>query len=96
MPDLMRAGGTYVNRTKNGTTLYLNSAICKLAVWGGAAALGSDVDSALTSIGAGGATIQAVKQIVKTVIKNARSKATKRGIRIRFSTKGKMISWGYQ
>lgn len=96
MQDLMRAGGTYIKPTKNGFTLYLNSAICKLAVWGGAAALGSAVASALTSIGAGGATTQAVKQIVKTVIKNAGTKATKRGVRIRFSTKGKMISWGYQ
>ncbi len=94
--DLTRAGGTYIQPNKHGFTLYINSAICKVAVWGGAGAIAYAVATALTAAGLGSVSVNAISAIASSVINGAGAKATQRGVYIRYSTKGNMLSWGYQ
>ncbi|WEV51779.1 hypothetical protein OZX69_03520 [Lactobacillus sp. ESL0731] len=94
--DLMRHGGTYIKTHKHGFTIYLNSAIVKILVWGGATAASSVVGSLLSSVGLEGLGATAITQIVKSVIKGSASKASKRGVYVSFSNRGSYVSWGYQ
>ena len=96
MQDLMRAGGTYVKFHKNGFTVYINSAICKLAVYGGASVLAGAIGAVVNGIGATPLVVGAVKATVQGVIDSAGAKAAKRGIYVKFNKKGKMLGWGYQ
>lgn len=91
--DLLRAGGTYIKTNKNGFTVYVNSAICKAAVWGGAAGVSVALSAALASAGVGGAAAAVIPKVVASVISGAGRKATERGIYVKVSKKGNLISW---
>ncbi|MGL5900316.1 MAG: hypothetical protein ACRCZW_11770 [Lactobacillaceae bacterium] len=95
MQDMMRRGGTYIKTNKHGFTVYVNSAIVKLAVYGGSAAVATAIGAALTAAGhpylAG-----TVAATITSIANSAGSKACDRGIYVRFSNKGSAISWGYQ
>ncbi|MBA1392439.1 hypothetical protein EQ500_00760 [Lactobacillus sp. XV13L] len=93
MQDLMRAGGTYVTKQKHGFTVYLNSAIVKGIVWGGSGAVAAAVGTGLAAVGAGPAVIGAVSTVITDL---ASSVNTSRGIYVKFSNKGNLVSWGYQ
>lgn len=95
MQDMMRHGGTYVRTNKHGFTVYINSAIVKLAVYGGAGAISGVIATILSAAGhpylAG-----AVSNTITSIANEAGSKACRRGIYVRFSNRGSAISWGYQ
>lgn len=93
--DMLRRGGTYISTNKHGFTLYLNSAVCKVIFWGGTGAAAAVIGTLLAGV-LGPAGISAVQGVISGVMGIAGSKATERGIYIRFSNKGNLVSWGYQ
>lgn len=93
MQDMMRHGGTYVENNKHGFTVYVNSAIVKLAVYSGSGAVAAAISTILTGSGhplVAGAVANAISSVASN------SKACSRGIYVKFSNKGSWISWGYQ
>ncbi|MDF7639988.1 hypothetical protein PT285_11300 [Lactobacillus sp. ESL0791] len=91
--DLMRNGGTYVSTNSHGFTLYVNSALVKIAAYGGAGAISYALSTVLVAAGH-----PLVAATAATIITNAagNNKACERGIYIRFSNKGNPITWGCQ
>ncbi|MHC9537473.1 hypothetical protein ACVQ8P_06745 [Dellaglioa sp. BT-FLS60] len=93
--DLLRHGGTYIKGNKKGFTLYLNSAICKVLIWGGIGAAGVYAGPLLASIGITGAAAGASTTIIIGALGKASSKARSKGIWIKIGGKH-LAGWGYQ
>lgn len=94
--DMMRAGGTYIKTNKHGFTIYINSALTKVIVAGGSVAVAGAVGWLLAEAGLGSAAVENAKNVILFVTSSAGSKAMSRGIWVRCSNKGNLVSWGYQ
>ena len=97
--DLLRQGGTYVKRNKNGFSIYLNSAIVKVLRYteiGGAAALTALVGAGISAGSMGLAAGVSLSAVVAIITDIAAKTDASRGVVITFSTKGALISWRQQ
>lgn len=96
MQDLLRHGGTYISTNKHGFTIYINSAITKVLVMAGVVGAAGIIGGLLSSAGLGGAALANAKEIIVGVASAGGTKAMDRGIYVKFSNKGNLVSWGYQ
>lgn len=93
--DMLAHGGTYIKGSKQGFTLYLNSAVCRVILWGGAGAASVAISELLSSVGLAPAAVGAVSSIVGGTIGAAGTKATSRGVWFQFQN-NILVNWGYQ
>lgn len=67
-----------------------------MIVAGGSVAVASAVGWLLAEAGLGSAAVENAKNVILFVTGSAGSKAMERGIWVRYSNKGNLVSWGYQ
>lgn len=96
--DMLRQGTTKVVRTKNGFKIYLNSAIVKAIKYAGvgvSTVVGVVAAAGITAstIGVGSGAFIAAMGVVNNI---ASSIDASRGVIIKFSKKGQLISWKKQ
>ncbi len=97
--DMLRHGGTYAKIIKNGVEVYINSAITKLIVWGGAGVAGAYIVPILAVVGITGAAADAVASVVGSAILFASAKAMDLGFHASVKNEAgiwKITDWGYQ
>jgi hypothetical protein len=91
--DLLRQGGTYVKGTKNGFTLYINSALVKIAKIVGGAAIAGAVASTVASLGLSAGPAAVISTGIAGVIALIPSD---RGAWFKFNSRGQILSFGKQ
>lgn len=93
--DLLRRGGTYIRGNKYGFTIYLNSAVCKIVVFGSTAATSAALTWLLSALGMPYAAMPTIMGAVKGIMKRSAMKATALGWWGQFNNY-KLTRWGYQ
>lgn len=91
--DLLRQGGTYIKTNKNGFTVYFNSAIVKTAKIAGASAVAWAIASVAASGGLTAGPAAAISTALGGVIGSI---PDGRGVWMKFSKKGSLVTWGLQ
>ncbi|GAD17749.1 hypothetical protein ABC628_11785 [Lentilactobacillus otakiensis] len=102
--DMLRHGGTYAKILssgiiKGGVEIYVNSAITKVIVWGGAGVASYYVIPILAAVGITGAVAGSISSVVAGGILSAGEKATELGFHAKVKNNGGewiISDWGYQ
>ena len=91
--DMLRQGGTYIKTNSTGFTVYLNSAIVKIAKAVGVGAVAASIASVAATAGLSTGTATFISSALSTLIGEIPSN---RGVWIKLSNKGSLVKWGLQ